>query len=73
MLDQVFTLWGFLTIGAVCLAVAAVADTVAKSWRKARVAELDASLKAEMIKQGRSSDEIERILRAGSKSSGRDD
>lgn len=65
MTDHLFSVWGWLIIGVVGLTLVAVAEIVAKAWRKARVAELDASLKAEMIRQGRSAEEIERILKAG--------
>src|SRR5262249_2814977 len=40
-----------------------VAHTIARQWRLVRQTEIEASLKAEMIKQGRSLDEIAQVLR----------
>lgn len=65
MTEHLFSVWGMLIVGTVCLALVAIADNVAKAWRRARADELDASLKGEMIRQGRSAEEIERILKAG--------
>ncbi len=48
--------------------VIAIVSVVAGVWYHWRKTEIEASLKAEMIKQGRSAEEIERILRATSKS-----
>src|ERR1051326_1096741 len=64
MWTEVFTLWGMIIVGIVCASLASIIGVVAKQWRKARVAEVEASLKAEMIKQGRSAEEIEQILKA---------
>jgi hypothetical protein len=47
-------------------AVAAVLTEGLKQWRKVRVAEAHAALKLELTKQGRTADEIDQILRAGS-------
>jgi hypothetical protein len=56
-----------IIVGIACSTLATIVGIVAKQWRKARVAELEASLKAEMISQGRSADEIERVLAATGK------
>ncbi len=45
----------------------AVITFCAKQWRKARVAETEAALKMELVRQGRSADEIERIIKATAK------
>ncbi len=74
MLEHVFTLWGMIIVGIVCSTLATTVAVLAKQWRKARVAELEASLKAELIKQGRSPEEIEKVLRAtGQPLAGADD
>jgi hypothetical protein len=44
-----------------------VVPTLAHYWWKVRRTELDNRLKQEMIAHGMSADEIERVLRAGSK------
>jgi hypothetical protein len=46
------------------VAIIAVGCTIAVQWRKARQAELEAALKREMLQQGKSPDEIVRVLRA---------
>jgi hypothetical protein len=48
----------------ICIAVMAVGCTVAVQWRKAREAELEAALKTEMLQQGKSPDEIVKVLGA---------
>jgi len=45
----------------------AIVHAVAKEWRKVRVAEMEVSLKAEMVKQGRSAEEIEQVLKSTGK------
>ena len=50
-----------LTLG--CVIIAAIA-VIADAWARTRRAELEASLKAEMISRGMSVDEIERVLKA---------
>jgi hypothetical protein len=66
MWAYVFSLWGMVIIAIVCSTLGAAIATIAKEWRKAREAELEASLKAELISQGRSPEEIERVLKASS-------
>jgi sensor histidine kinase regulating citrate/malate metabolism len=54
----------------ICLGIAAtvaIVAIIAGVWCHWRKAEMEASLKAELIKQGRSVDEIERVLRASSR------
>jgi hypothetical protein len=55
-------------VAIVCGALTTVIGTAAKEWRKAREAEMEASLKVELIKQGRSPEEIERVRRVSGKS-----
>ncbi len=50
-----------------------IVSTLAVNWRKAREAEVEASLKAELIKQGRSAEEIERVLRASARTTAAND
>jgi hypothetical protein len=64
MWTNVFSLWGMIIVVAVTSMLGTAIAVVAKQWRKAREAECEAALKAEMIKQGRSVEEIERVLRA---------
>lgn len=66
--DHIFSVWGMLIAGILCSALYGMVESIAKNWRRAAEAEIEGALKAEMIKQGRSADEIERILRASSKS-----
>ena len=66
MWEHLFSLWGAITVIAVAGGTGSIATTVAKQWRKAREAEIEANLEAEMVRQGRSAEEIERILRASS-------
>ncbi len=40
---------------------------IASNWRKARIAEIDAALKRDLIGQGRSAEEIDRIIGSGKK------
>jgi hypothetical protein len=72
MLEYVFSLWGMIIIGIVCSTLATTIGVVAKQWRKAHEAEMEASLKVELIKQGRSVEEIERVLKATGKVSAAD-
>ncbi len=67
MVEYIFSLWGMIIVAVVCTTLGSVVGVVAKQWRKARESEMEASLKAEMIKQGRSAEEIERVLRATGK------
>jgi|SRR5215471_5723880 len=46
------------------MGVVAIVATIAGVWYHWRKSEIEASLKAEMVKQGRSAEEIERILKA---------
>jgi len=55
-----FTIPIVAIIGCTIYGIVAV---VAKQWRKTREAEIEAALKADLIKQGRSAEEIERVLR----------
>ena len=64
MIEYVFTLWGMIIVGIVFGSLATIVGVLAKEWRRWREAELEASLKAELIKQGRSPEEIEKVLRA---------
>jgi hypothetical protein len=64
MLENVFSLWGMIIVAIVCSSLVSLATIFAKQWRKARTAEMEATLKAEMIKQGRSAEEIEKVLKA---------
>lgn len=49
-------------IGGLLIAVAAI---ITSNWRRVKQAEFEASLKAQMLDQGRTIDEIERVLAAG--------
>jgi hypothetical protein len=60
ILQYVFTPWGMIIIAIVCSTIGGIVAAVAKNWRKAREAEIEASLKAELIQQGRSAEEIEK-------------
>jgi hypothetical protein len=62
-----------IIIAIVCSTLGTIVGVIAKQWRKAREAEIEASLKAELIKQGRSADEIERVLKATGKSTANQD
>ena len=44
-----------------------IAGIIAKQWRKTREVQIEAHLKAELIKQNRSAEEIERILQVTSR------
>jgi hypothetical protein len=46
---------------------------VATQWRKVREAEMETALKADLVKQGRSADEIERVLRATARTTSDED
>ena len=59
--NPVFFVFGWLTI-------TTVASSVAYYWHKVRKAELEASLKQEMIQRGMSADEIVRVIQASSRS-----
>lgn len=65
--DYLFSVWGMLIVGIVAFTLYGVVEVIARNWRKACEAEIEGALKAEMIKQGRSADEIERILQASGK------
>ncbi len=54
-------------------AIYAIVSVVAVQWRKAREADVEASLKAELIKQGRSAEEIERVIRASARTTTSDE
>src|SRR5438309_7374050 len=54
-------------MGIVCGTLSVATMFGIRQWRKTRVAEMEATLKLEMIKQGRSADEIERVLRASAR------
>ena len=45
--------------------VVAITAIIARQWRRVRVAEAVAGLRAQMIERGYSADEIEKALRAG--------
>lgn len=64
MLEYVFSLWGMVIVGIVCMTIYGVVEILAKQYRKTCDSSIEASLKEEMIKQGRSAEEIERVLRA---------
>jgi hypothetical protein len=64
--DHVFSVWGMLIVGILSMALWGICDTIARNWRRACEAEIAGALKAEMIKQGRSADEIARILKSSS-------
>ena len=49
-------------VGGVLIAVTAI---VASQWRRVRVAEMDATLKAQMLDKGMSAAEIEQVMKAG--------
>jgi len=49
------------------ITIMSVASTAAYYWHKVRRAELEASLKHEMIERGMSAGEIERVLQASSR------
>lgn len=66
--DHIFNVWGMLIVGIICSAIWGISDTVARNWRRACEAEIEGALKAEMIKQGRSAEEIERILKSSGRS-----
>ncbi|HEV3115898.1 MAG TPA: hypothetical protein VGY58_02515 [Gemmataceae bacterium] len=69
ILEHIFSLWGMIIVAIVCSMLGGAIAVVAKQWRKAREAEIEASLKAELIKQGRSAEEIDKILRSTGRSS----
>ncbi len=59
-LDGGAVIWLVIALGAT---VYYVTHTLAKQWRLVRQTEIEATLKAEMIKQGKSLDEIAQVLR----------
>jgi hypothetical protein len=73
MVEYIFSLWGMIVIAIVCSTLATIVATVAKQWRLAREADLEASLKADLVAQGRSADEIERVLMATGRIASSDD
>ncbi len=58
-------MWSALALivvgGAICSAV----TSIAIQWRKARQAEVEAGLKAQMVERGMSAEEIERVIHSG--------
>ena len=56
ILEHIFSLWGMIIVGIICSMLGGVIGVIAKQWRKAREAEMEASLKVELIKQGRSAE-----------------
>lgn len=64
MLNSLISPFGIPIVAIVCFSLVGIVSAVAKQWRKAREAELEASLKSELIAQGRSAEEIEHILKA---------
>ncbi|MFO0946147.1 MAG: hypothetical protein U1D30_09415 [Planctomycetota bacterium] len=48
--------------GIVALASIVISAIVATQWRKVRQSEIEASLKAQMLEQGLSAEEIERVI-----------
>ena len=69
ILEHIFSLWGMIIVAIMCSMLGGAIAVLAKQWRKAREAEIEASLKAELIKQGRSAEEIEKILRSTGRAS----
>lgn len=63
-MEYIFSVWGMIIIVVACSTVGTVVGIIAKQWRKCREAEYEASLKAELIRQGRSIEDIERVLKA---------
>lgn len=51
----------------IVIGVVIVVSVLADQWRKVRQREIDANLKMEMVRQGMSADDIERVMSAGSK------
>jgi hypothetical protein len=52
-------------LGIVVGGLIAATALLSSAWRKVRQAEFDASLKSQMLEQGKSVEEIERVLAAG--------
>ena len=67
ILSHVFSVWGMIIFVVFCSMMGGAIAVIAKNWRKTREAELEATIKAEMIKQGRSVEDIERVLKATGK------
>lgn len=65
--EVVGPLGSIIGIGLAVVAVVAVIQ-----WRKVRVAEMDATLKQQMLDRGMTSEEIVRVLEASRKSSRKD-
>ena len=57
LLIPIIAIVGGLVVGAIIV--------IAMQWRKAKQAEFEISLKAQMLEQGKSVEEIERVLNAG--------
>lgn len=55
----------FFVCALVCLTI--IVASLGHQWRRAKEAELNASLKAQMLEQGRSPEEIAQVLEAGTK------
>jgi hypothetical protein len=70
---HVFSLWGMIIIVTICSTLGTIVGVIAKQWRRAREAEIEAALKADLIKQGRSLEEIERLLQVTAKPYGKAD
>ncbi len=62
--NELFSFWGVAIIAIVCSMLGTAITVIAKQWRRAREAELEASLKLELIKQGRTPEEIAQVLAA---------
>ena len=54
--------------GILSFALIFVTAVIATQWRKVRQSEIEASLKAQMLEQGLSAEEIERVTAAGTRS-----
>jgi hypothetical protein len=66
-MPEMFSNFWFLV--AVTIIVTSVVATLAQAWQKVRRAEQEVALKHEMLRRGLTVEEIDRLLRAGSKSS----
>lgn len=58
-------LLGFSAI--VAFTLIAVSSVIASQWRKVRQSEVEAALKAQMLEQGMSAEEIEKVMVAGNR------
>lgn len=57
--------FAWLMVATVAGVLAGIVGTIAKNWRKVRIAEQEAALKQSMIDRGMSADEIVRVLAVG--------